>query len=387
MALAPIPNAAPRTGDVPRAAAADKPADPKALDAKAPAADAQNVAPAKDVDVRLLPGQAANIALEQPEGKGGPEDAAKAAPEMEELKKLLGDLMDLLKKLTAHLEALLGGKGGPAPATAPAPDATKPPAPAAKAAGNTAPPAGSVPKAGGPGGKLQALEQQFGQWRGKGKNTSAPVGPKATKYMNEAYDKLSRGDIGGAQESYSKAQRTGSPVMLDLDGDGKLGTTGVSTAKDRVDGQVGRTVDFDLDGDGAKDKIEWSDGKGDGFLVDDSDGGASAAAAGNGEIDGRRLFGDEGGKFANGYEKLKKFDADGDGVLKGQELEGLKMWVDNGDARVGGGELKSLADLGITEISVGMRTERNARGEDLMRSTFVQDGQTKASEDVWFAKR
>lgn len=384
MALAPIPNAVARTGDLPKAAGAERTADPKAAEIPAPGAPA---APGKDVDIRLQPGQAANITLDQPEGKGGPEDPGKAAPEMEELKKLLGGLMDLLKKLTAHLEGLLGGKGGPAPARAQGTDPTRPPAPAnASGAPNTVPPAGSTPRAGGPTSKLQALEQQFGKWHGIGKNTSAPVGPKATKYVNEAYEKLSSGDISGAQQAYSRAQRTGSPVMLDLDGDGKLGTTGVSTAKERVDGQIGKTVDFDLDGDGVKDRIEWSDGKGDGFLVDDRDGGATAAAAGNGEIDGRRLFGDEGGKYANGYEKLRKFDTDGDGVLKGDELKGLKMWVDNGDARVGGGELRSLADLGITQISVGMHTVRNDRGEDLMRSTFVQNGATKTSEDVWFAR-
>ena len=361
----------------------------KAVGAAGQAADAK---PAADVDVRLKPGQAANIGLEQPEGKGGPEGPGQpAAPEIEELKKLLSGVMDLLKKLTAALEGLLGGKGGPAPAdpaapgtTPGAPGANTQPQPTAKA---TEAPNPSAPAAGGPVDKLQALQQEFGQWHGKGKNSSAPVGPKATKYMNEAYDKLAAGDKGGAQEAFAKAQKTSSPVMLDLNGDGKLGTTGVSTAKDRADGQVGKTVDFDIDGDGAKDQIEWADGKGDGFLVDDSDGGATAAATGNGEINGKRLFGDEGGKFANGYDKLKKFDTDGNGVLKGDELKGLKMWVDNGDAKVGGGELKSLADLGITQISVGMRTEQNARGEDLMRSNFVQNGQSKTSEDVWFAKK
>ena len=75
---------------------------------------------------------------------------------------------------------------------------------------------------------------------------------------------------------------------------------------------------------------------GDGMLVDDRDGGATAAMNGNGEIDGRRLFGDEGGKFGNGFDKLRQLDRDGDGKLTGAELEGLKVWVDNGDARVGG---------------------------------------------------
>ncbi|MBM3267921.1 MAG: hypothetical protein FJZ01_09760 [Candidatus Sericytochromatia bacterium] len=344
----------------------------KAADAPANAGDAKDKAPA-DVNIALQPGQAANIALEKPvDGKGGPQDPQN--PDIkEEIKKLLTDLLDVLKKLTAQIEALLGGKGGPAPTQ---------PQTAPKAAEDP----NSKPKAGGPA-SFADLQNAFGQWKGKGKNSSAPKGPKATALVNSAVKKYSQGDIEGAKQDYSKAQQTGSPVMLDLNGDGKLGTTGVSTAKDRADNQVGKTVAFDLDGDGRKEQVEWADGKGDGFLVDDSDGGATRAAAGDGQIDGTRLFGDQGGKFANGYDKLKKFDADGDGVLRGQELAGLKMWVDNGDASVGGGELKSLADLGITEISVGMQTVKNARGEDLMRSTYTQNGQTRTSEDVWFVKR
>ncbi len=189
--------------------------------------------------------------------------------------------------------------------------------------------------------------------------------------------------IGGQSHDVSQSFLK-SPIMLDLNGDGKLGTTGVSTAKQRIDAQVGRTVDFDIDGDGDDDQIEWMDGQGDGMLVDDRDGGATAAMRGDGKIDGTRLFGDQGGQYANGYDKLAKLDRDGDGTLVGDELAGLKTWVDDGDAKVEAGELKSLAELGVTQISARMRTEKNARGEDLMRSTFVRNGQTQVTEDVWF---
>jgi hypothetical protein len=212
-------------------------------------------------------------------------------------------------------------------------------------------------------------------------------GPNTTKMLRAAYEALQSGDISSAKEHYSGGKSTASPVMLDLNGDGKLGTTGVSTAKERVDGQVGKTVNFDIDGDGKKDKIEWMDGQGDGMLVDDRDGGASRAAASDGEIDGTRLYGDQGGKFDNGYTKLAQHDANQDGKLTGDELQGLKTWVDDGDAKVEAGELKTLEELGITEISVEMNLEKNARGEDLMRSSFVQNGENKVTEDVWFAKR
>lgn len=184
-----------------------------------------------------------------------------------------------------------------------------------------------------------------------------------------------------------RTTRTSSPIMLDLDGDGALAVTGSSTAKERhaQNGFVSEgSVMFDLDGDGRKERIEWM--AGDGMLVDDRDGGASAAAAGNGEIDGKRLFGDEGGRYANGYQKLQALDVDQDGRLSGAELDGLSVWVDDGDAILEAGELKTLAELGITEIATGMTEALNASGERLMRSTFVQNGETKTSEDVWFAQ-
>ncbi len=212
-------------------------------------------------------------------------------------------------------------------------------------------------------------------------------GPQTTKFMRQAYEALQRGDLDAARRCYEQGGVAVSPIMLDLNGDGKLGTTGVSTAKERIDDQVGRTVSFDIDGDGTKDEIEWMSGDGDGMLVDDRDGGATGAMLTDGEIDGKRLFGDQGGKYANGYEKLKALDKDGDGKIAGAELDGLKVWIDDGDAKLEGGELKTLRELGITEISVQMKLEKNARGEDLMRSNFVQNGETKVTEDVWFASK
>ena len=104
-----------------------------------------------------------------------------------------------------------------------------------------------------------------------------------------------------------------SPVALDLNGDGQIGVTGETTSKDKSGiSQVGQTVSFDIDNDGTDDKTEWYAGDGDGILVDNRDGNAAN------DMDGGRLFGDEGGKFANGYEKLAQLDADGDGSLTGQ---------------------------------------------------------------------
>ncbi len=51
------------------------------------------------------------------------------------------------------------------------------------------------------------------------------------------------------------------------------------------------------------------------------------------------------------------------------------------------GELKSLADLGISETSVRPHNAIDNRGECLTRSDFVQNGQQHVSEDVWFSEQ
>src|SRR5678809_1215888 len=139
--------------------------------------------------------------------------------------------------------------------------------------------------------------------------------------------------------------------MLDLNHDGKLGTTGVSTAKNRADGQTGKTIAFDIDGDGKKENVEWMKGDGDAMLVSNKDGAIDAALKGNGEINGKSLFGDQGGQYGNGYNKLAQADANHDGKLTGAELNGIEVWKDNGDGKVQAGEIQTLAQQGITELS------------------------------------
>lgn len=189
--------------------------------------------------------------------------------------------------------------------------------------------------------------------------------------------------LGGIEGIISTASKiasvipTGSPVALDLDGSGMIETTGSSTAKDRAAGQaLGRTVDFDLDGDGSKESIEWMAGNGDGLLVDNRDGGAAT------DMSGSRLFGDEGGQYGNGYNKMATLDNDGDSKLSGQELDGLEIWIDDGDAVVEEGELKALSEFDISELSTKMNSVSNDNGESLMRS-HANNGSIM-TEDVWF---
>jgi hypothetical protein len=235
------------------------------------------------------------------------------------------------------------------------------------------------------------------------------------------------------QEEQRRQQRS-DPIILDLDGDGKLGTAaGTTTADGKIDGE---SVLFDMDpgrsswafvsstdlpgvdapavqngyaiyengdresigpsgqwspqtegggqythararifnassqwvaewirvGDSSydlfwgsredKERTEWLQrGTGDGFLVWDHNG--------NGIIDDNTEmmseFDVEGNEaFANGFEKLRHyFDKDGDGIVKGAELNGLKLWVDSdADAQTEAGELKELDEYGLTHIVI-----------------------------------
>ena len=64
------------------------------------------------------------------------------------------------------------------------------------------------------------------------------------------------------------------------------------------------------------------------------------------------------------------------------------MWVDNGDAKLQNGELRSLSDLGITEVSTKKQDVQNSQGETLMRSNAATtNGGSFMTEDVWFAKK
>ncbi|MEM7068697.1 MAG: Ig-like domain-containing protein [Pseudomonadota bacterium] len=171
------------------------------------------------------------------------------------------------------------------------------------------------------------------------------------------------------------------PIAVDLSGDGKIGVTGETSSYDKSGiTEIGRTVEFDIDADGEKELIEWFDGSGDGILVDLS------KIDADGNIDGSALFGDEGGKFGNGFEKLELQDADGDGSISGEELANLGLWIDDGDAVLEEGELQSAAEANVTSVSTEMDIVRDVDGRALMQSQAVVDGETVLTEDVWFSE-
>jgi Ca2+-binding RTX toxin-like protein len=131
-------------------------------------------------------------------------------------------------------------------------------------------------------------------------------------------------------------------LVLDLDGDG-IETTGV---------QDGVAILFDHDADGVKTGTGWVKPD-DGWLVLDRNG--------NGAIDsGRELFGVDtiksNGQLAkDGFDALKDFDLNGDGIINSSDAEygNLRIWRDlNQDGISQSNELSGLAANGVVSIGV-----------------------------------
>lgn len=183
--------------------------------------------------------------------------------------------------------------------------------------------------------------------------------------------------IGWVRKKTKCAEEIPSPIILDLDGDGVVGTLG------QEDG-----VYFDHGADGFAESTGWV-APGDGLLVWD--------ANANGNIDsGRELFGSEtllpnGLRAANGFEALKTFDVNKDGVIDASDpiFSRLRVWVDaDTNGRNDDGELRSLQEAGVQSIAVvySNGTQVDAAGNEhrQLGSYTASDGQQRMATDVWF---
>jgi hypothetical protein len=154
-----------------------------------------------------------------------------------------------------------------------------------------------------------------------------------------------------------------SPIVLDLSHTGKLDASeGNWLPHTGIKGN--KVLMFDINGNGLKMMMEWV-GPNAGLLIEPK---------ANGTVDGSCLFGTAGG-FNNGYQKLGLRDKNNDGQLTGAELTGLLVWQDkNQNGTIENGELKNLADLKITQLSLK---------QNKFKSSFVMNGKTETMWDWW----
>lgn len=160
----------------------------------------------------------------------------------------------------------------------------------------------------------------------------------------------------------------GSPIIIDLEGDG-IRTLAPDDAR----------VRFDLTGDDKAERVGWLDGA-DAFLVRDLNG--------NGTIDGvREMFG--GMHRGEGYGELAQLDDDKNGEISVSDIHfaSLSVWQDlNVNGKTDQGELRSLADAGISSMSLDYKSMDTWQSQNFIgeASTAVLGGREVQMADVYF---
>lgn len=168
--------------------------------------------------------------------------------------------------------------------------------------------------------------------------------------------------------------RDGSPLVLDLNGDGIH-----LSAKDGTD-----AVYWDIDQDGFRETMGWVTG-GDGLLAIDKNG--------NGTIDDNgELFGNQPATgVGNGFLALAAYDSNHDNKITSADVQfaNLRVWIDeNGDGISQASELHTLSSLGITSINLAYTDGwQDAGNGNTIRQTgtFTINGQTRSIVDAWFS--
>lgn len=185
-------------------------------------------------------------------------------------------------------------------------------------------------------------------------------GPTTVTALTEAW-KTSTGAyfVDQSVAASGNCQPYDSPIALDLDRSGAI--------------EIGtKPKNFDLDADGVAEKLtEWFAGTGDGILYD---------ATLPGAISGTHLFGDQGGEYPSGYEKLAQRDTDNSGTLSGTEFAGLAVWIDDGNARFHQSESTTVTELGIQTIQLSY-------DENYASTAEFETGETVLVQDIWFEYR
>ena len=175
----------------------------------------------------------------------------------------------------------------------------------------------------------------------------------------------------GAAADIGAADQQISPLVLDLTGAG-INLTALSAASPY----------FDIAGNGFARKVGWI-GAGTGLLAIDRNG--------DGQInDISELFGQHG-SVLDGFAALRALDSNGDGVIDAQDaaFSQLRVWVNpEGDGVVHPGELLTLAQLGITSISLAAAAASQVIAGNTVKLTSsytLADGTTRTIADAWFS--
>ncbi|WP_171496075.1 calcium-binding protein [Acinetobacter oleivorans] len=192
--------------------------------------------------------------------------------------------------------------------------------------------------------------------------------------VGEFLDQFDLNDVMGL---YEQAEHVTSPLILDLNKDGVVGTRALS-----------ENIYFDHDGSGFKEKTGWVSSQ-DGLLVLDKNNNADI------EI-GNELFGNQtslnNGQLAkNGFEALADYDLNNDGVIDAEDeiYQQLQVWQDfNQNAHVDQGELNALQTIGIQQIDLvytsAKEVDVNGNHHKQQGQFIWADGTAGKIDDVWF---
>lgn len=204
--------------------------------------------------------------------------------------------------------------------------------------------------------------------------TAVPVAGKPGQFTVNGPD----GQPQGIFNAPNNANKIASPLTFDLNGDGKVSTTGTKGGKQ-----------IDINGDGKVDQSAWA-GKGDGVLAFGTGASGKQLLGNNTDIDGDG----KADGYANGFQALqalaKKHLGDAavaDGKLDANELAqleqkaGLHMDVD--------GQKRGLNDVGVGGVNLGYNEAGQAADENgnehRQQGSFIRtNGQQGKVNDVWF---
>lgn len=206
------------------------------------------------------------------------------------------------------------------------------------------------------------------------KISSSAVSAKKAIVLLE--DNKTQGGFGGGASNQDDCDKIASPLVVDVKGK----AVKLSSPE--------QGVKFDIKGDGVKRQISWPVYNSSAFIVLDRDGDGKISSVA--ELFGNNTVGPDGQTAANGFEALKKYDANGDLSLDAGDAvyDELKLWFDrNRNGETDAGELVSLRDAGLTAIDLdyahGYEVDKYGN-QTRERSVADFGGILRMVFDIWF---